>query len=170
MDKLDALTELPQIPATQAKQAFGEMLDRLRVEPALAITSHGRIKALVATPEIWSTHAKSLAEAHQAVDLLEKKLARARQVDVEAQRLQRHAALAVELLSASRSRQEMLIAQARAMVAKWRDERLVSEDYIQKWEQLLSLPVKQLASEMVGDAEGWGRALRQNSPFVLAPQ
>lgn len=167
MNKLDSL---PQVPATQAKQAFGEMLDRLRSEPALAITSHGRIKALMAAPEVWDSNSKSLDEAHRAVDQMKRQLARAKQAELESQRLQRHAQLAVELLSAPRSRQDALIAQARAMLKKWKDERLVSEDYIGKWEQLLGLPVKQLASAIVGDADGWGRALRQNTPFVLAPR
>lgn len=170
MSKMDKLDDCPRISATQAKQAFGEMLDRLREEPTLAITSHGRIKALISTPQAWSAQRGADTSAREAIDAMERKLARARQSALEAERLQRHAELAIDLLNAAPERQQALIGQARDMVRKWRDDHLVSADYIERWERLLDLPVGQMARELVGDCDGWGRALRQNTPFVLAPR
>src|SRR5690606_36018388 len=120
----------------------------------------GRIKALISTPEAWSNHlGTDTATAHEAIDALERKLARARQAGLEAERLRRHAELAIDLLNAPRQRQEAMIRQARDMVSKWREEQLVSADYIERWERLLALPIGQLARELVGDCNGWGRAL-----------
>lgn len=158
------MNNLTQIPATQAKQAFGEMLDRLRTSKAVAITSHGRIKALISTPEMWDERE---AQFERETDLVQRKLARAQQSELELDRLQRHANLAVELLVSSVDQQAMIINEAKKRVARWRSKALCSEDYISRWDQLLSLPVQELAKEMVGDCSGWGRALRQNTPFSL---
>ncbi|MDP3250332.1 MAG: type II toxin-antitoxin system prevent-host-death family antitoxin [Hydrogenophaga sp.] len=167
MDKLD---ELPQIPATHAKQAFGEMLDRLRSGQPLAITSHGRIKALIATPEMWSTTSEKVASAVEELDRVERKLARALQGQVEHDRFQRHARLAVELLGSAPDRQAEIVNAAKARVQRWKANGVSSDDYIDRWAQLLSLPVQQLARAMVGDCDGWGPALRQNTPFSLRPE
>lgn len=170
MDKMSImviLDNLPQIPATKAKQAFGEMLDRLRAGAPLAITSHGRIKALLSTPESW--RAMEL-ESSRGVELAERQVARADQERVEFERLQRHAALAVELLSSDPEQQKALIDKARARVQRWRANDLCSEDYIGRWEAMLAKPVPILAKEMVSDCDGWGRSLRQNTPFTLKPQ
>ncbi|WP_171019847.1 type II toxin-antitoxin system Phd/YefM family antitoxin [Hydrogenophaga sp. 2FB] len=161
---MSILNDLPQIPATQAKQAFGEMLDRLRTSNAVAITSHGRVKALVSTPEMWSERESQFA---RDTDLLERKLARAQQSRVELDRLQRHAHLAVDLLSSSADQQALIVSEAKARVARWRGHALCSDDYIDRWNQLLSLPVHELAKEMIGDCGGWGNALRQNTPFSM---
>lgn len=156
--------ELPQIPATQAKQAFGEMLDRLRTSKAMAITSHGRIKAVVSTQEMWAEREEQFAHA---TDLMERKLARAQQAQVELERLQRHAHLAVDMLASSAAQRALIVNDAKARVARWKAHGLCSKDYIDRWELLLSLPVRELAKEMIGDCDGWGNALRQNTPFSL---
>ncbi len=52
------------------------------------------------------------------------------------------------------------------MVARWRAEGLCSDDYIRRWSDILQLPVRQMAQAMGSDLDGWGQALRQNSPWV----
>ncbi|MES2977463.1 MAG: hypothetical protein V4731_03495 [Pseudomonadota bacterium] len=59
-----------------------------------------------------------------------------------------------------------LIADALATVDRWKNEDLCSMDYIQKWVQILSLPPAEMAAVIVSDIDGWGLALRQNSPWV----
>lgn len=167
MDKMPNMSianDLPQIPATQAKQAFGEMLDRLRTSQAVAITSHGRIKAIVSTQEMWTEREQQFA---QATDLMERKLARAQQSQVELERLQRHTHLAVDLLASSAAQRALIVNDAKARVARWKAHGLCSKDYTDRWERLLALPVRELAKEMIGDCDGWGNALRQNTPFLL---
>lgn len=165
--QLDFLATLRQIPATKAKQSFGEMLDSVRTHHALAITSHGRCKALISTPEMWSERATRFA---QDIDVMERKLARAQQAQVELERLQRHARLAIDLLTSSADQQAAVIDKARARVARWRAHALCSEDYIERWDHLLSLPIDVLSKELVGDCAGWGNALRQNTPFSFKPE
>ena len=41
-----------------------------------------------------------------------------------------------------------------------------SADYIQRWSDILQMPVKSMAAAIVSDQDGWGNALRQNSPWV----
>lgn len=164
MSIMSIADHLPQIPATQAKQAFGEMLDRLRTSKAVAITSHGRVKAIVSTQEMWDEREQQF---EHDTDLMERKLARAQQSRVELDRLQRHAQLAIDLLSSSADQRALILAAAKARVARWRAQVLCSEDYIGRWDRLLSLPVKELAKEMIGDCDGWGNALRQNTPFSM---
>jgi len=165
--QLDFLATLQQIPATKAKQSFGEMLDRVRTHHALAITSHGRCKALISTPEMWSERETRYA---QDIDVMERKLARAQQAQVELERLQRHARLAIDLLTSSEDQRVAVLGRAQARVARWKALALCSEDYIERWDHLLSLPIDVLAKEMVGDCAGWGNALRQNTPFSFRPE
>lgn len=167
MSNMSIADHLPQIPATQAKQAFGEMLDRLRTSKAVAITSHGRVKAIVSTQEMWDERERQYA---QDAELMERKLARAQQSGVELDRLQRHAKLAVDLLASSADQQRLILTEAKARVARWRVQTSCSEDYISRWDRLLSLPVQELAKEMVSDCDGWGNALRQNTPFSTSPE
>jgi hypothetical protein len=54
-----------------------------------------------------------------------------------------------------------------AEVQRWEDGALCSADYIERWRQWLALPVASLVQVMCSDAEGWGRAMRQNSPFAV---
>jgi len=163
---MDKLHHLPDIPATQAKQAFGEMLDRLRAEAAIAITSHKRVKAVLTTPEHWAT---LIASAQAPSADAERFQARLAQEHVEFERLQKHSLLAIKLLSSTPEERDALLASAQARVHRWRAKQLCSDDIIEMWESLLQLPHEELAREMVGDCAGWGRVLRQNTPFSLGP-
>ena len=109
-------------------------------------------------------------ESSRGVALAERQVARANQELVEFERLQRHAELAVQLLCLDSDQQMALINKAKARVQRWRANDLCSEDYISRWEAMLAKPVAILAKEMVSDCDGWGRALRQNTPFTLRPQ
>jgi hypothetical protein len=100
--------------------------------------------------------------------LAERGAARAAQTLIDKDRLIRHQKLAVELLLMPRKESSALIARARQEVERWRRERLCSPEYIDRWAQLLSLPVLELARAMAADDLDWGRALRQNSPWQVA--
>lgn len=77
-----------------------------------------------------------------------------------------HQKIAIRLLTLPAQQQCTLIRQARAVVERWRAENLCSKDRIDRWQSLLELPVDELAAAMMSDAEGWGNALRQNSPWA----
>jgi hypothetical protein len=49
------------------------------------------------------------------------------------------------------------------MVARWRTERLCSDDYADAWTAVLDMQPGGIAAVIVADAEGWD-ALRQCSP------
>jgi hypothetical protein len=75
---------------------------------------------------------------HAHPDLLARRRhARAEQAVVVQRRLDRHRAIAARLLSDQVSVDE-LIAQAQAMVARWRAERLCSDDYSDAWAAVLA--------------------------------
>ena len=78
----------------------------------------------------------------------------------------RHQQLAIDLLCAPPAEQAQKLQGAHAVVARWASEGLCSADYIDRWQAWLALPLQQLAPLMCGDAEGWGPAMRQNSPFI----
>jgi hypothetical protein len=59
-----------------------------------------------------------------------------------------------------------MMRKARETVDRWRREKLSGADYIERWTTLLKLPVRELALAMTSDLEGWGPALRQNSPWI----
>lgn len=101
------------------------------------------------------------------MDLEQRRLARDQQEQVEVDRLRRHADLAAVLLTLDPDTREAIIGEAKASVVRWRANSLCSEDYISRWEAILALPVEQLAEAIVSDCRGWGRALRQNTPFTL---
>jgi hypothetical protein len=61
---------------------------------------------------------------------------------------------------------DAMIGEALKVVERWRRERLCSDDYIDRWSEILRQPVREMAITMVSDADGWGPALRQNSPWV----
>ena len=98
--------------------------------------------------------------------LAERRVARLQQTGVEKDRLIRHHRIALDLLTLAPAERERLVQQARDTVERWRREQLSSRDYVDRWAALLALPLHQLAREMVSDADGWGTALRQNSPWV----
>jgi hypothetical protein len=162
MDNIQAALEhLPtqQFSSTQAKQNFGQLIKASAVAP-VAIERHGKVQALVMSPAFHGA-----ARATQD-PLAERRLARQQQAGVEKDRLLRHHRIALDLLTLPPAEREGLIQQARDTVDRWRQEQLSSRDYVDRWAALLALPLHQLAREMVSDADGWGTALRQNSPWV----
>jgi antitoxin (DNA-binding transcriptional repressor) of toxin-antitoxin stability system len=145
------------VAASHAKQNFGEVLGRAARGP-VGIERHRKLVAAIVPPH-W------LSQDHV---LDERRAARAAQQQIELQRLLAHQRLAIELLCESPSQHRKRIAAAQRVVSRWEREHLCSEDYIRRWRAWLALPVRQLARRMCSDAEGWGPAMRQNSPFATA--
>jgi len=143
------------VTASQAKQNFGALIGQLSQGP-VAIDRHQKIVAIVMSPE----SAAAVPDPRQA--------ARAQQQQREQLRLMRHQQWAIELLCASKRVQQQHVQAARQVVERWHVEHLCSHDYIERWQQWLALPVSELAQRMCGDADGWGLAMRQNSPFTAA--
>ena len=139
--------------ASQAKQNFGALLSQLEHSP-VAIARHNKTVAVVMLPE------QAQAQPNPRLQ------ARAEQQQREQQRLMRHQQLAIGLLCATPAQQARQLKAARSVVARWAREGLCSADYIERWQAWLALPLQQLAPLMCGDAEGWGPAMRQNSPFT----
>ncbi len=143
--------------ASQAKQNFGALLSHLAHSP-VTIARHNKAVAVVMLPA-----------AAAAAALPNPRLqARADQQQREQQRLMRHQQLAIALLCAPAAQQALQLQAAQAVVARWASEGLCSADYIARWQTWLALPLQQLAPLMCGDAQGWGPAMRQNSPFTAA--
>jgi len=142
-----------KISATQAKQRFSEALDRAESEP-VAIERHGRIVAMMVPPDYVSS------------DLSERRLARAQQEKIELDRLIRHQQIAIRLLTEKPERARKRVRDAIGVVDRWERESLCSQHFIGRWRELLSLPLASLAEQMCGDSDGWGKALRQNSPWA----
>ncbi|MCF8210410.1 MAG: hypothetical protein K9K38_13580 [Rhodoferax sp.] len=90
----------------------------------------------------------------------------AQQQQRELQRLMQHQQLAIEMLFAPRSERYKRIQAAFDRVKRWEVGQLCSADYIDRWRQWLALPISELAPLMCGKAQGWGPAMRQNSPFT----
>ncbi|KRC10501.1 prevent-host-death protein [Hydrogenophaga sp. Root209] len=150
---------MQQFSSTQAKQNFGQLMKASALAP-VAIERHGKVQALVMSPAF-------LGAARAAQDpMAERRLARLQQAGIEKDRLIRHHRIALDLLTVEPAQREGLIQRARDTVDRWRREQLSSRDYVDRWAALLALPVQELAKEMVADADGWGTALRQNSPWV----
>lgn len=162
MDKIlthTALQTMQQFSSTQAKQNFGQLMKASALAP-VAIERHGKVQAILVSPDFH-------APASSAQDpMAERRLARLQQAAIEKDRLIRHLRIALDLLTLHPLERDRLVQQARDTVERWRREQLSSRDYVDRWTALLALPVQQLATEMVSDAEGWGTALRQNSPWV----
>jgi hypothetical protein len=149
--------------SSHAKQHFGELLDAVAQGP-VAIERHRKIKAIVSSPDAFN----GPAAAGQV--LAGRQAARAAQALVDKDRLIKHQRLAIELLVMPEAERTALIARARGEVAKWRRDRLCSADYADRWDELLALPIADLARRMCSDLMGWGVALRQNSPWhVVLP-
>ncbi|HSI51325.1 MAG TPA: type II toxin-antitoxin system Phd/YefM family antitoxin [Ideonella sp.] len=125
----------------------------------MAIEKHRKIKAIVASPEFFSQMSQEEAQ------LAARRVARLNQAMVEKDRLIKHQQIAIDLLTLPELARDALVQQALAAVARWRSEGLCSQDYIEKWEAMLGLPVRDLAVAMTSNADGWGPALRQNSPW-----
>ena len=150
---------MQQFSSTQAKQNFGQLMKACALEP-VAIERHGKVQAIL-TSSVFHDAARATQDP-----LAQRRLARLQQAGAEKDRLIRHQRIALDLLTLAPADRERLIRQARDTVDRWRQEQLSSRDYVDRWAALLALPVQQLAREMVSDADGWGTALRQNSPWV----
>jgi hypothetical protein len=145
------------IPASVAKQTFGAVLARAARAP-VGVQRHGKLVAAVVSPE-W-------LERRPAGD--ERRAARAAQQQVEMQRLLGHHRMGLALLCQSAARQRLMVAAARREVDRWEAQRLCSADYIERWRAWLALPARELVTMMCSDADGWGPAMRQNSPLTAA--
>lgn len=150
---------MEQISSSIAKQKFGHVVKAAGSAP-VAIEKHGKVVAYVISPARFNQ-----AQPNEA-QLSARQLARANQSMIEKDRLNRHHRIAFDLVTMPAAERDQLIKNARATVDRWRNERLCSADYIQKWEQILKLKPVEMAKVMVSDADGWGPSLRQNSPWV----
>ena len=155
---------MQQMTASHAKQNFGDLMAAVGQGP-VSIERHKKVRAIVCSPEVFHQQ----RTPGPALD--ERRAARSAQQHVEKDRLIRHQRLAIDLLTMPRAQSAELVRLARAEVDRWRRDRLCSPDYADRWDALLAQPVAGLARGMCSDAEGWGTALRQNSPWpvVLPP-
>lgn len=142
------------VAASRVKQNFGEIL-ALAASTPQGIERHGKLVAALVPPD-WLA---------KQVNFDERRAARVAQQQVEKQRLMAHQALGIALLCSTAVDQRSQLAAASREVDRWQAGQLCSADYIARWRQWLALPVKQLVQRMCSDAEGWGNAMRQNSPF-----
>lgn len=145
---------MDKISASAAKQNFGQVLERAALAP-VGIERHGKLVAALVPPQ-WLARAPVLDERHRA---------REAQQRVELARLMAHQRIGIALL-AHKSGQKALLATARREVQRWAAQQLCSHDYISRWTEWLALPVAELVERMCSDADGWGPAMRQNSPFA----
>lgn len=151
---------MDKISASEAKQSFGSLLERAASAP-VGIERHGKLVAAMVPPD-WLERGPT-----RVSELEERKRARAEQQRVEEIRLMAHQRIGLDLL-AKPQRRDYLLAVARQEVQRWADHNLCSRDYIERWGQWLSLPEPELVEMMCSDADGWGKAMRQNSPFAVA--
>lgn len=150
---------MQQFSSSDAKQKFGQLLRQAASSP-VAIEKHGRVAAYVTSREFFE-----LSQGGDA-DKAARQIARARQALIEKDRLIRHHQIALDLVTLDSKKRDRLIKNARAVVLRWRAERLCSADYIQRWEEILKMPPREMGTTMVSDVDGWGPSLRQNSPWV----
>ena len=145
---------MDKISASAAKQTFGDVLDAAQFAP-VTIVRHGRAVAVVARPD-------AIGESRTA----ERRVARLTQQLVDRDRLLRHYRIAQQLLTLPAAKSLAMVRAARKEVDRWETLGLCSRDYIGRWRKILALPATQLAEALVSDHEGWGTALRQNSPWA----
>lgn len=142
------------MPVAEARKRLKEILDDPGPE-GTAIARHGK-------PIAWVVRAD---QALVPKSRLERREARLKQAAVEDQRLIRHLRIGTHLLASPPDEARRMVEGALERVARWENEALCSRDYIEHWRALLALPAAQLVAAMCGDADGWGTALRQNSPW-----
>ncbi len=94
----------------------------------------------------------------------ERRCARDAQRQVELERLAAHQRRGAELLGC-KERQTLMLEAAKREVERWIELQLCSQDYIDRWSAWLALPPGELVERMCSEADGWGPAMRQNSPF-----
>lgn len=147
---------MDKVSASSAKQNFGDLLERAASHP-VGIEKHGKLVAAIVPPD-WLLRADQMDARRQA---------REQQERVELRRLIAHQSIAIDLLC-DEMRKNQLLEGARNEVRRWSEQGLCSQDYIDRWSQWLQLPGAALARQMCSDADGWGKAMRQNSPFAVA--
>lgn len=64
---LGELVEIPEVAATQAKNSFGELLDRVAVSGAVAITRHDTPKAVLLSFEEFESLSSARSESLDAL-------------------------------------------------------------------------------------------------------
>jgi hypothetical protein len=143
-----------QIAMAEARRRLKEVVNNLGPE-GTAIERHGKPVAILIPPD------QQLVPKSQ----LERREARLKQAGVEAQRLIKHLRIGNSLLASGPQDAQAMVNRAMNRVAQWEDEGLCSRDYIQRWRAMLAKPKAELVEVMCGDADGWGPALRQNSPW-----
>ena len=148
--------KMDKITASAAKQNFGQALERAATVP-VGIERHGKLVAALVPPQ-WLDRASELDERRRARD---------DQQRVELGRLMAHQRIGIALLG-RKERKKQLLDAARSEVQRWAEQHLCSQDYIARWREWLALPPVELVERMCSDAEGWGTAMRQNSPFTAA--
>jgi hypothetical protein len=155
---------MQQFSSTQAKQNFGQLLKSAALAP-VAIERHGKVQALVGAPEFFLSPSTTPTSASRE-EATARRLARLGQLVIEKDRLIRHQRIALDLVTLPAPARRAMIERALVVVERWRKEQLCSRDYIDRWAAILRLPPQEMASAMASDADGWGTALRQNSPWV----
>jgi prevent-host-death family protein len=66
-NRLGELVEIPEVAATEAKNSFGEILDRVAATGAIAITRHRMPKAVVLSYEEFESLSSVRSEALEAL-------------------------------------------------------------------------------------------------------
>lgn len=145
---------MQSISASFAKQNFGE---------ALAMCAQGPVRIERHRKTVGGLVPPQLLDALEQHD--ERRSARLAQQQTEQHRLMWHQRLAIDLLCADAPGATEILARAKDEVQRWQDQGLCSADYVDRWRQWLALDMRALAQTMCGDADGWGKAMRQNSPF-----
>lgn len=143
------------VEASHAKQNFGEVLARASRGP-VGVRRHKKLVAAL-VPADWLSRIGAQDD---------RRAAREAQRAVEERRLSAHQRIGIDLLCARSAVQRSRIARARREIDRWEAGQLCSRDYIERWRAWLNLPVPALVQRMCSDAQGWGAAMRQNSPFA----
>jgi antitoxin Phd len=68
-NRLGELVEIPEVAATQAKNSFGEILDRVAVSGAVAITRHHMPKAVLLSYEEFESLSSARSETLDALSM-----------------------------------------------------------------------------------------------------
>lgn len=66
-NRLGELVEIPEVAATQAKNSFGELLDRVATSGAVAITRHDMPKAVLLSYEEFESLSSARSETLDAL-------------------------------------------------------------------------------------------------------
>ena len=153
---MSKIIKMDKFTASAARQNFGQLLERAATAP-VGIERRGKLVAALVPPH-WLAQSPLLDERRRA---------REDQQRVEQLRLMAHQRIGIELLG-HKVRRKLLLDGARREVRRWSEQGLCSSDYIERWNEWLALPTIELVDRMCSDAEGWGAAMRQSSPFAAA--